>query len=75
MKTKSLDRKALELLVLGCLAHEEISMGRAVELLGWGRDKIELEMDARIGTPRQVFERIRARCKNYLAIHGDDDDD
>ena len=65
---KNCDRNTLELLVLASLKHEEISEGRARELLGWKREKIREEQGKRVGmldhrdglrAGRDPFERGR----------------
>uniref|UniRef100_A0A6M3IH75 Uncharacterized protein n=1 Tax=viral metagenome TaxID=1070528 RepID=A0A6M3IH75_9ZZZZ len=49
MAKKVCDRTMLELLVLAARKYDEISEGRAVELLGWSRDKIREQMPKRVG--------------------------
>lgn len=49
MSKKPCDHKTFELLVLAALKHEEISEGRARELLGWKRETIREEQDKRVG--------------------------
>ncbi len=53
---KQCDRKTLELLVLGCWAHEEISIGRARELLGWPDNKIREQAERRVSSAVKLRE-------------------
>lgn len=54
------DRKALEFLALAALKHHEISEGRAVELLGWSRDKIRDQQASQVGwvSPGSLVEAL-----------------
>ena len=57
---KPCSRKTFELVVLAALKHHEISEGRAVELLGWKRDKIRDQQALRVGkiAPASLAEAL-----------------
>ena len=51
-----IDRKTLELLVLAAYSHDEISIGRARELLKWDDIKIKIEADSRVSSAIKMKE-------------------
>jgi len=53
---KRIDAKTFEILVLAAWAHDEISIGRARELLGWKDSKIREQAEKRVSNAATLKE-------------------
>jgi len=67
-RKQTIDRSTIELLVLAAWAHEEISIGRAIELLGWNDTKIKEQAEKRVSNAvklREERDRLESEVKRW----------